>query len=139
VEQVDEHALQRPVGQQLFRAADKTVQVDHYDLAGTDCQRRGVAVDTQDIQAADKGSITPYIADDAGEGVDFGTIDDGAAGGRQHVQIALHTYMGDMRFSLYFTVEGDKLTGTLGEDDVIRSTSSNPMGSFEFEAVRGEF
>jgi len=31
------------------------------------------------------------------------------------------------------------LVGTLGEDDVIRGTSSNPMGSFEFEAVRGEF
>lgn len=89
--------------------------------------------------------------------------------------------MGDMRSTLYFTVEGDKLvgtvkdaangavgtiengtvngdsyeydltiktavgvmtnhlTGTLGEDDVIRGASSNPMGSFEFEAVRGEF
>ena len=96
-------------------------------------------------------------------------------------KMTLHTYMGDMRSTLYFTVEGDKLTGsgkdaangavgaidngvvngnsyeydmtiktavgemtnhlvgTLGEDDVIRGTSSNPMGSFEFEAVRGEF
>lgn len=96
-------------------------------------------------------------------------------------KITLHTYMGDMRSTLYATVEGDKLTGTckdaangavapivngvvdgnkysyeltiktavgemtnklegtLGEDDVIRGTSSNAMGSFEFEAVRGEF
>ena len=96
-------------------------------------------------------------------------------------KMTLHTYMGDMRSTLYFTVEGDKLVGsgkdasngadapivngvvngnsyeydltiktamgemtnhlagTLGEDDVIRGTSSNAMGSFEFEAVRGEF
>ena len=96
-------------------------------------------------------------------------------------KLTLHTYMGDMRSTLYFTVEGDKLVGTvkdaangavgtiengtvngysyeydltiktavgtmtnhlagtLGEDDVIRGTSTNPMGSFVFEAVRGEF
>ena len=96
-------------------------------------------------------------------------------------KITLHTYMGDMRSTLYCTVEGDKLVGhctdasngadapidngvvngnsysydltiktpvgemtnhlegTLGEDDVIHGTSSNAMGSFEFEAVRGEF
>ena len=96
-------------------------------------------------------------------------------------KMTLHTYMGDMRSTLYFTVEGDKLVGsgkdasngavgtidngvvngnsyeydmtiktavgemtnhlvgTLGEDDVIHGTSSNAMGSFEFEAVRGEF
>ena len=96
-------------------------------------------------------------------------------------KMTLHTFMGDMRSTLYFTVEGDKLTGhckdaangavgtiengvvngnkyeydmtiktavgemtnhlvgELGEDDVIRGTSSNPMGSFEFESVRGEF
>ena len=29
--------------------------------------------------------------------------------------------------------------GELGDDDVIRGTSSNPMGSFDFDAVRGEF
>lgn len=96
-------------------------------------------------------------------------------------KVTVHTYMGDMRSTGYFTVEGDKLTGycidagngargeivngvvngdkyeydmtiktpvgeltnhlagTLGEDDVIHGTSSNPMGSFEFDAVRGEF
>ena len=96
-------------------------------------------------------------------------------------KLTMHTYMGDMRSTLYFTVEGDKLvgtckdaangavgtidngkvdgnsyeydltiktavgvmtnhlTGTLGEDDVIHGTSTNAMGSFEFEAVRGEF
>ena len=96
-------------------------------------------------------------------------------------KITLHTYMGDMRSTGYFTVEGDKLTGTckdaangaegaitngvvngnsyeydltiktavgemtnhlvgeLGEDDVIHGTSGNPMGSFDFDAVRGEF
>jgi hypothetical protein len=96
-------------------------------------------------------------------------------------KMTLHTFMGDMRSTLYFTVEGDTLTGhgkdaangaegtivngvvtgnkyeydmtiktavgemtnhlvgELGEDDVIHGTSSNPMGSFEFEAVRGEF
>ena len=96
-------------------------------------------------------------------------------------KITLHTYMGDMRSTLYATVEGDKLVGTckdasngavaplengivdgnkyqydltiktavgemtnhlvgeLGEDDIIRGTSTNPMGTFEFEAVRGEF
>ena len=31
------------------------------------------------------------------------------------------------------------LEGTLGEDDVIHGTSGNPMGSFDFDAVRGEF
>ena len=96
-------------------------------------------------------------------------------------KITVHTYMGDMRSTGYFTVEGDKLTGTckdasngasgtidngivngdkyeydmtiktpvgemtnhlvgtLGEDDVIHGTSSNSMGSFDFDAVRGEF
>lgn len=96
-------------------------------------------------------------------------------------KITLHTYMGDMRSTLYATVEGNTMTGhctdasngadapiingvvdgnkyeydltiktavgemtnhlagELGEDDVIRGTSSNAMGSFEFEAVRGEF
>ena len=96
-------------------------------------------------------------------------------------KMTVHTYMGDMRSTLYFTVEGSKLTGygkdaangaegkiangvvngnkyeydmtiktavgemtnhlvgELGEDDVIHGTSSNAMGSFEFEAVRGEF
>lgn len=96
-------------------------------------------------------------------------------------KITMHTYMGDMRSTLYCTVEGDKLVGhcidaangaqapldngvvngnkyeydltiktavgemtnhlvgELGEDDVIHGTSSNAMGSFEFEAVRGEF
>ena len=96
-------------------------------------------------------------------------------------KITLHTYMGDMRSTGYFTVEGDKLTGyctdaangargeiangvvngnkyeydmtiktavgemtnhlvgELGEDDVIHGTSGNPMGSFDFDAVRGEF
>ena len=96
-------------------------------------------------------------------------------------KITMHTYMGDMRSTLYCTVEGDKLVGhcidaangaqapldngvvngnkyeydltiktavgemtnhlvgELGEDDVSRGTSSNAMGSFEFEAVRGEF
>ena len=96
-------------------------------------------------------------------------------------KITLHTYMGDMRSTGYFTVEDDKLTGTckdaangavgtiengtvngnkyeydltiktavgemtnhlvgeLGEDDIIHGTSTNPMGSFEFDAVRGEF
>jgi hypothetical protein len=96
-------------------------------------------------------------------------------------KMTLHTYMGDMRSTLYFTVEGDKLVGSgkdaangavgtidngvvngnsyeydmtiktavgemtnhlvgeLGDDDVIRGTSSNAMGSFDFDAVRGEF
>ncbi|MBQ3549270.1 MAG: hypothetical protein IJA33_05275 [Oscillospiraceae bacterium] len=96
-------------------------------------------------------------------------------------KITLHTFMGDMRSTGYFTVEGDKLVGSskdaangaeapldngvvngnkyeyditiktavgvmtnhlvgeLGEDDVIRGTSTNGMGTFEFEAVRGEF
>lgn len=96
-------------------------------------------------------------------------------------KITVHTYMGDMRSTGYFTVEGDKITGEckdagngavaplangvvngnkyeydltiktpvgemtnhlvgeLGDDDVIRGTSSNPMGSFDFDAVRGEF
>lgn len=96
-------------------------------------------------------------------------------------KITLHTYMGDMRSTLYATVEGDTLTGrvvdaangaeapivngavnglsysydltiktavgemtnhlegTLGEDDVIHGSSTNPMGKFDFEAVRGEF
>jgi len=96
-------------------------------------------------------------------------------------KITVHTYMGDMRSTGYFTVAGDKLTGTckdasngavgtiangivngdkyeydmtiktavgemtnhlvgtLGADGVIRGTSSNPMGSFEFDAVPGEF
>ena len=96
-------------------------------------------------------------------------------------KMTVHTYMGDMRSTLYFTVEGDKLTGygtdaangargeivngvvngnkyeydmtiktavgemtnhlvgELGEDDVIHGTSGNPMGSFDFDAVRGEF
>ena len=31
------------------------------------------------------------------------------------------------------------LVGELGDDDVIRGTSSNAMGSFDFDAVRGEF
>ena len=31
------------------------------------------------------------------------------------------------------------LVGELGEDDVIHGTSGNPMGSFDFDAVRGEF
>ena len=96
-------------------------------------------------------------------------------------KITVHTYMGDMRSTLYATVEGETLTGhvvdaangadapivngvvngssysydltiktavgemtnhlegTLGEDDVIRGSSTNPMGKFDFEAVRGEF
>ena len=96
-------------------------------------------------------------------------------------KLTMHTYMGDMRSTLYFTVEGEKLTGycidagngargeiengvtdgtkyeydltiktpvgeltnhltgTLGEDDVIHGSSTNPMGSFDFDAVRGEF
>ena len=96
-------------------------------------------------------------------------------------KITVHTYMGDMRSTGYFTVDGDKLTGTckdagngavgtidngivngdkyeydmtiktpvgemtnhlvgtLGADDVIHGTSSNPMGSFDFDAVRVEF
>lgn len=96
-------------------------------------------------------------------------------------QVTVHTYMGDMRATHTFEVEGDKLSGyavdasngakgeivngvvngnkyeydmtiktavgemtnhlagELGEDDVIRGQSSNPMGAFDFDGVRGSF
>lgn len=51
-------------------------------------------------------------------------------GNKYEYDLTIKTAVGEMT---------NHLCGELGEDDVIRGTSTNAMGSFEFEAVRGEF
>ena len=67
---------------------------------------------------------------DAANGA-VGTIENGVVNGSTYeYDLTIKTAVGEMT---------NHLEGTLGEDDVIHGTSSNPMGSFEFDAVRGEF
>ena len=67
---------------------------------------------------------------DAANGA-VGTLENGIVNG--------NSYEYDLTIKTAVSEMTNHLTGTLAEDDVIRGTSSNPMGAFEFEAVRGEF
>ena len=51
-------------------------------------------------------------------------------GNKYEYDLTIKTPVGEMT---------NHLVGELGDDDVIRGTSSNAMGSFDFDAVRGEF
>jgi len=69
---------------------------------------------TGSIMDKGNGNIAPITS---------GTVD----GNKINFQFTIKIPIGEMEFAM---------TGELSEDGMIRGTSSNAMGSFEFEAVR---
>ena len=82
------------------------------------------------LNATVEGNVMTGTCVDAANGA-VGTLENGVVDGNKYsYDLTIKTAVGEMT---------NHLEGELGEDDVIRGTSSNPMGSFEFEAVRGSF
>ena len=74
--------------------------------------------------------ITVHTYKDAGNGAVAPIVNGVVTGNKYEYDLTIKTPVGEMT---------NHLVGELGDDDVIRGTSSNPMGSFDFDATRGEF
>ncbi len=82
------------------------------------------------LNATVEGNVLTGTVTDAANGAVAPVVNGVVDGNKYSYELTIKTAVGEMT---------NKLEGVLGDDDVIHGTSSNAMGSFEFEAVRGSF